>query len=461
MKRNVEIHEALSFDDVLLVPGETNVKPEDVNVGTCLTKTINLGIPLIAAGVDCVTESPMAVTLAQLGGLGIIHDNMPLGKQVEEVRRVKRSEGNMVLNPITLAQEASVAEAFDLMTTYKVSGLPVIEQASQKVVGILTSRDLRFFDDYAKPVSELMTKKVITVEGSVENEVAKRMLHQNRIEKLVVLDDQGRCAGLITVKDIEKLSRFPNASRDTLGRLRVGAAVGTGKDAFDRTAAMADAGLDVVFIDVAHGHTREAISTVSTIRQQRSSDVQIVAGNVVTGEAARSLVDAGADAIKVGVGADAGAASRAQAGVGMPQLKAVLNVVEQCGMMGVPVVVGGGIENPAALAKALAAGAESVVIDRLFAGTDEAPGEIVCHEGFVYKVVNPEAKAQHRPLNPSYIPDPYRFDEDHVDTSVPYRGGVAHMVRHLVGGLKSAMAYTGSNDIKTMIENAEFVRINK
>ena len=459
MKRNVEIHEAFGFDDVLLVPGETNVKPADVSIRTRLTKTISLNIPLIAAGTDNVTESAMAVAIAQLGGIGIIHDNMPLGKQVEEVRRVKRSEGNMVLNPITIAQEASVAEAFDLMTTYRVSGLPVIDQSSKKVVGIITSRDIRFFDDYVNPVTELMTREVITVKESIEKEVAKRMLHQHRIEKLVVVDDQERCVGLITVRDIEKLSRFPDATRDNCGRLCVGAAVGTGKDAFDRTAAMTDAGLDVVFIDAAHGHTRDVIGTVSHIRQQRSSAVQIVAGNVVTADAARSLVDAGADAVMVGVGSGIGSASRSMAGIGMPQLKAVLDVVEQCGMMDIPVVVVGDIESPADVAKAIAAGAESVVIDRLFAGTDEAPGEIVCHDGFVYKVVNPAAKTQHRPPNPSGVHDPYRFDEDPVDTSVPYRGSVEHTIRHFVGGLKSAMAYTGSNDIKAMIENAEFVRI--
>ena len=459
MKRNVEIHEAFGFDDVLLVPGETNVKPADVSIRTRLTKTISLNIPLIAAGTDNVTESAMAVAIAQLGGIGIIHDNMPLGKQVEEVRRVKRSEGNMVLNPITIAQEASVAEAFDLMTTYRVSGLPVIDQSSKKVVGIITSRDIRFFDDYANPVTELMTREVITVKESIEKEVAKRMLHQHRIEKLVVVDDQERCVGLITVRDIEKLSRFPDATRDNCGRLCVGAAVGTGKDAFDRTAAMTDAGLDVVFIDAAHGHTRDVIGTVSHIRQQRSSAVQIVAGNVVTSDAARSLVDAGADAVMVGVGSGIGSASRSMAGIGMPQLKAVLDVVEQCGMMDIPVVVVGDIESPADVAKAIAAGAESVVIDRLFAGTDEAPGEIVCHDGLVYKVVNPAAKTQHRSPNPSGVHDPYRFDEDPVDTSVPYRGSVEHTIRHFVGGLKSAMAYTGSNDIKAMIENAEFVRI--
>lgn len=459
MKRNTAIRDALNFDDVLLVPAETNVKPSDVSTKTRLTRTIELSIPLVSAGHDNVTESLMAITLARLGGVGIIHDNMPLGKQVEEVRRVKRAEGDIVSNPITISPDSSVAEALDLMTTYKISGLPVIEQPSQKVVGIITNRDIRFFEDYAKPVSELMTKNVITVKGKVEKNLARQMLHQHRIEKLVVVDEQGRCTGLITVKDIERLSRCPNAARDVQGRLRVGAAVTMGKDAFDRAAAMTDAGLDVVFIDVAHGHTKEAISTVSRIRQQRTNDVQIVAGNIVTADAARSLIDAGADAIKVGIGAAQGSASRNVAGVGMPQLTAVLNVFEQCDMAGVPVIVDGGVCNSAMLAKAVAAGAESVVMDHLFAGTDEAPGEIVYHEGQAYKVVNPAAKSQHRPVTTSVVNDPYRFDEDPVDTSVPYRGSVTHVVEHMVAGLKAAMAYTGSKDMTFMRENAEFVRV--
>lgn len=458
MKRNAEIREALGFDDVLLVPIETNVKPEDVSTRTRLTKTIELGIPLISAGHDNVTESLMAIAIAQLGGLGIIHDNMPLGKQVEEVRRVKRAGSQMVVNPITIAPEASVAEALDLMTTYKISGLPVIEQPSQKVIGIITSRDIRFFEDYARPVTELMTREVVTVKGAVEQAMAKRLMHQHRIEKLVVTDDQGRCVGLVTVKDIEKLARFPHATRDSQGRLRVGAAVATGKDAFDRTAAMVDAGLDIVFIDVAHAHTREAAGTVSRIRQQRSSEVQVVAGNVATAEAARSLVDAGADAIKVGIGAFASGASRRVAGVGMPQMTALLQVVEQCAMMNVPVIVGGGIRSSGTLAKAIAAGAEATVINNLFAGTDEAPGEIVYQGDHAYKVVNLSAKAQRRPYLTSIVHDPYRFDEDPVDTSVPYRGSVEHVVQQLIIGLKAAMAYTGSKDIRAMIENAEFVR---
>lgn len=457
MKRNASIPEALGFDDVLLVPRETNVKPSDVSTRTRLTKAIELGIPLISAGHDNVTESGMAIAIAQLGGLGIIHDNMPMGKQVEEVRRVKRAQGEIVSNPITIAQEASVAEALDLMTTYKISCLPVIEQASKKVTGIITSRDIRFFEDYAKPVTELMTREVISVKGNIEKEAAKKLLHQHRIEKLVILDDQGRCTGLITVNDIEKLSRFPNATRDKQGRLRVGAAVGTGKDAFDRTAAMVDAGLDVIFIDVAHAHNRDTIGTVSRIRQQRSSEVQIVVGNVATPDAARSLVDAGADAIKVGIGSSSCSASRLTAGAGMPQFTAVLKVVEECAMAGIPVIVGDGIRDSAMLAKALGAGAESAIIDHLFTGTDEAPGSIFYHGDHAYKILNPAAKMQHRPLVAPAGSDPYSFDEDQLDLSIPYRGSVTHVVQSLLKGLKSAMAYTGSKDIRAMIDNAEFV----
>jgi IMP dehydrogenase len=458
MKRNTTVKEQLNFDDVLLLPGETNVKPADVSLKTRLTKSIDLNIPLVAAGADNVTESAMAITLAQLGGIGIIHDNMPLGKQVEEVRRVKRAEGDIVQNPITISPDSSVAEALDLMTTYKISGLPVIEQPSQKVVGIITNRDLRFFEDYAKPVSELMTKNVVTVKGKPEKAYIKQLLHERRIEKVVVVDDQERCVGLITVKDIEKLSRFPNAARDIHGRLRVGAAVSIGKDAIDRAAAMTDAGLDVVFIDVAHAHTKDVAQTVSRIRQQRSSEVQIVAGNVATANAARSLIDAGADAIKVGLGSSSGAIIRGMLGIGVPQLSAVLAVVEQCEMQDIPVLVDGGINDAGSLVKALAAGAETAVMSQLFAGTDEAPGEVVFEAGHVYKVVNPQAKAQHRPSHTTQVVDPYRIDKDPVDTSVPYRGSVTHMVNQLVTGLRTAMAYTGSKDLRDLRELAEFVR---
>jgi len=458
MKRNGVMREAFNFDDVLLVPAESQVKPEEVTTKTRLTRDIELFVPLISAGLDYVTESKMAIALAQLGGLGVIHDNMPLGKQVEEVRRVKRAEGRMVMHPITIAPDSSVAEAIDLMTTYRISGLPVVEGGSQKVVGIITNRDVRFFEDYAKPVSELMTAKVVTAQHGIEDAEAKRLMHENRIEKLVVLDEQGRCAGLITVKDFEKLSRHPHATRDIFGRLRVGAAVSLGKDAVDRASAMADAGLDVVFVDAAHGHMREVAATVSMIRQQRTSEVQIVAGNVVTADAARSLADAGADAVKVGIGAGRAAASRRLAGVGMPQLTAVLDVVEQCDMMGLPVIVDGGVLRPSDFAKAIAAGAESVMVSDIFAGTDEAPGKVVYQDARAYKVVNPEAKSQHRPQASTFVADALRLDEDAVDTSVPYRGPVAHIAGQMAAGLRTAMAYTGCKDIAAFRDMAELVR---
>lgn len=458
MKRNTKIHDAFGFDNILIVPGESNAKPASITTKTRLTRLVELNIPLVSAGQDNVTESGMAIAMAHLGGLGIIHKNMPLGKQVEEVRRVKRAEAPIVLNPITLYSGASVAEAIDLMTNYKISGLPVVDE-TQKVVGIITSRDVRFFEDYAKPVSELMTKEVVTTTADVSPDVARRLMHAKRIEKLVILDAQGRCAGLMTVKDIDKMSRYPNAARDRFGRLRVGAAVGIGKDAFDRAAAMTDAGLDVLFIDVANAHSRDVLGTVSHIRQQRTTDVQIVAGNVATADAARSLVDAGADAVMVGIGGGCKAATRRVGGVGVPQLTALLNVVEQCSMMGVPVIVDGGVKCPSSFAKALAAGAESVVLDTLLAGTDEAPGDVVHYEGGVYKVVNPAAKAQHRPQASSTATDPLWLDEDAVDTSAPYRGSAEHVVNHLLAGLKTAMAYTGSADVRAFIENAEFVRV--
>lgn len=432
MKRNTEIKSALGFDDVLLVPSETNVKPRDVSLKTRLTRDISLNIPLVSAGLPNVTESAMAIAMAQLGGIGIIHDNMPAGKQVEEVRRVKRAGSELVSNPITISPDASTAEAADLMATYKISGIPVVDQASKKVAGIITGRDLRFFEDYAKPVSELMTRQVVTVKPGIDRKEAQRLMHEHRIEKLVVVDEQGKLAGLMTVKDIEKLSRYPNAARDAKGFLRVGAAIGLGKDAFDRAQAMTDAGLDVVVVDVAHAHSRDVLGTISKIRQQRSSEVQIIAGNVVTAQAARSVIDAGADAVKVGIGQTSCAATR-KIGVGMPQLAAVLDVVEQCSMQSVPVLVDGAVCGPASLAKALAAGAESVVIGHLFFGTDETPAPHAVAAAF----------------------DPYQLDEAQ---EVVRRGSVAYEIERLCNGLKAAMAYTGSKDIAALGKDSTFVR---
>lgn len=437
MQKNTPIREALCFDDVLIAPAETQVKPAEVDVRTRLTRSIALNIPVISAARADVTESAMAIALAQIGGLGVIHDNMAIGKQVEEVRRVKRDGGEMVENPIVTSPESSVAEAADLLSTYKISALPVIDQSSKKVVGIITSRDVRFYKDTARPVSELMTKKVVTVKQGIDKEEARRLMHEYRIEKLIVVDAQDRCVGLMTVNDMEKFSRFPNAARDKRGYLRVGAAVGMGKDSFDRAAAMADAGLDVVFVDVAHAHTRDVVGMVSRIRQQRSTEVQIVAGNVVTADAARSLIDAGADAIKIGVGGTACSPLRA-AGVGMPQLAALLEVAEQCSMQDIPVILDGGIRHAADFAKAMAAGAESVMIGCLFESTDQAP------------VLMPPAQV---------VADPYRFDAASVH--IAHRGTVVHIADEMVAGLRVAMAYTGSKNVKTFRETATFVRTTK
>lgn len=437
MQKKMPIREALSFDDVLIAPAETQVKPADVDTQTRLTRSISLHIPVVSAATQQVTESAMAIALAQLGGIGIIHDNMPMGKQVEEVRRVKRAGGEVVENPIVTSPESSVAEAADLLATYKISALPVVDQATKKVVGIITNRDVRFFEDTARPVSELMTKRVITVKAGIDKAEARRLMHEHRIEKLIVVDAQERCVGLMTVKDMEKFSQYPQAARDARGCLRVGAAIGIGKDSFDRAAAMADAGLDVVFVDVAHAHTRDAVGTVSRIRQQRSTEVQIVAGNVVTADAARSLIDAGADAVKVGIGATPCSPLRA-AGVGMPQLAAILEVAELCSMQDIPVIVDGGIRHAADFAKAMAAGASAVMIGSLFESTDQTP-------------------VQH--LSSAPVSDPYRFDASAIQ--VAHRGSIVPITNEMLAGLKMAMAYTGSKNIKTFHETATFIRTAK
>lgn len=457
MKLNSTIREALSFDDVLLVPAETQAKPDSVDTKTQITRDISLSIPLVSAGRDNVTESAMAIRMAQLGGIGIIHDNMNAGKQVEEVRRVKRAEGQMTHNPICVAPESSMAEAMDLLTSYKLSGLPVIEQGSQKVVGIITQRDVRFSEDYAKPVSELMTKEPVTAPQNISQDDAKRIMHEKRVNKLIIVDDTGRPVGLMTVKDIERLSMHPNASRDSNGMLRVAAAIGMGRDSFDRAQAMADAGVDVVVLDVAHAHTRDVIGIISRIRQQRSSNVQIVAGNVVTADAARSLIDAGADGVKVGIGALPESASR-RLGIGMPQFTALLDVVERCEMMGIPVMIDGDLSSEAKIIKALAAGASTTVISDIFAGTEEAPGETFYHDARAYRILDPSARPQHRQKSSALASDPYYLEDHILDTSVPFRGPVDQIVRQIMSGMKMAMGYSGASTLKAFTDNAIFVR---
>jgi IMP dehydrogenase len=411
MKRDTPIRDTFGFDDVLLPPGE---RAAEVSLRTRLTKTVSLNIPLLSA--PRVTESAMAVAMAHFGGLGVIHADMPLGRQVEEVRKVKRAESDVVQNPVTIAPEASAAEALDLMTTYSFSGLPVVEQGSQKVCGIVTRRDLRFFEDWAKPVSELMTREVVTAKSGVDKETIKRLLHQHRVEKIVLVDDQGRCTGLVTVKDIEKFAQWPGAARDKHGRLLAGAAVSV-RDGFERAMAMADAGLDVVFVDVPHAHSRDVMALVSRIRQQRTTEIQIVAGNVATAAAARSLIDAGADALKVGADCKM-------------KFSALLDVAGECAMADIPVILDGA-RDAGMIVKALGAGAESVALSCLLAGCDEAVGEISFHEN--------------RPCKPG--------------ADSPYRGAAAHTLNHLIEGVKTGMAQAGGRDAKSLAALSQFVKV--
>lgn len=449
MKRNATIRQALDFDDVLIVPAESAIKPADVDLSTQLTRDITLRLPLVAAPCPRVTESAMAIAMGELGGLGVIHRHMPMGKQVEEVRRIKRHRAHLVAAPITVTPDASLAEALDLMATYRVSGLPVIEQPSRKVIGIITRRDLAFVEDAGQPVSTLMTTKLVSAPEGISRDDARRLMHQNRIEKLVLTDAEQRVAGLLTMRDIMAANQPCSASLDKQGRLIAAAAVGTGKDAIDRALAMADAGLDVVFVDVAHAHSREVAGTISHIRQQRSTAVQVVAGNVVTADAARSLIDAGADAIKVGIGQSAMAAARA-AGIGLPQLQAVLDVVDECGLQDIPVLVDGGFADAAAGAKALAAGARALVLGGPLAGAEEAPGVTGYRNGGLYRM--PAA-----PIKTGFVD---ALDDGMQDeTGAAYIGPVAPLMQGYADAVARAMAYAGARDLMHFRDNAEFVQM--
>ena len=467
MPKLVNFREAYTFDDVLLLPAESSVKPAEVSTKSRITRDIALGIPLLSAAMDTVTESPMAIAMAQAGGLGVIHRNMAIGKQVEEVRRVKRFVSGMVVNPITIDPESPLAEALDLMRNYGISGIPVVEQPSRKLVGILTNRDVRFAEDTSIPVKELMTREnLITVKGEVSRDEAKRLLHQNRIEKLIVVDDQYRCTGLMTFKDIEKSILHPDACKDAKGRLRVAAAVGVGRDAQERVSALVDAEVDIIVVDTAHGHSRDVMSVVSSIRQQRTSSIRVIAGNVATGDGARALIDVGADGIKVGIGPGSICTTRIVAGVGVPQLTAIMDAVEECRRADVPVIADGGIRHSGDVAKAIAAGAESVMIGSLLAGTDEAPGEIVFYQGRSYKSYRgmgslgamTEGSADRYSQDSS---NPMKLVPEGIEGQVPHRGAASAILHQLVGGLRSGMGYLGAKDIVAMQGRAQFVKITQ
>lgn len=457
--------DALTFDDVLLVPCASAVLPAEVDTGTHLTKSIRLGIPLLSAAMDTVTESALAIALAQAGGIGVIHRNMAPDEQAEEVRRVKRYESGMVVNPITITPDAPLISALRLMADFKVSGIPVVEQPSGKLVGILTNRDVRFASAMQQPVAELMTKdKLITVREGVASDEAKRLLHHHRIEKLLVVDDAYRCIGLITVKDIEKARQYPQACKDEKGRLRVAAATGTGDSGLQRAAALFDAGVDVLVIDTAHGHSEKVLEQVRHARRL-SNATQIIAGNIATGEAAKALIDAGVDAVKVGIGPGSICTTRMIAGVGVPQLTAVMDTAAECAKQGVPVIADGGIKYSGDMVKALAAGADCVMMGSLFAGTEESPGDKILYQGRAYKAyrgmgsLGAMAKGSADRYFQKQGQDPLELVPEGVEGRVPYKGPVGQVIHQLIGGLRAGMGYTGAATIKELQQRADFVRI--
>jgi IMP dehydrogenase len=464
-----QFREALTFDDVLLVPAASNVLPADVNTGTKLTRTITLGIPLVSAAMDTVTESALAIALAQAGGIGVIHRNMTPDAQAEEVRKVKRYESGMVVNPITITPDAPLASALRLMADFKISGIPVVEKPSGKLAGILTNRDVRFASNMQQPVSELMTKdNLVTVREGVAHAEAKQLLHKHRIEKLLVVDDAYRCIGLITVKDIEKARLFPNACKDDKSRLRAAAAVGTGADGLKRAEALVEAGVDVVVVDTAHGHSSRVIEQVKQVRKILSTvsgGTQIIAGNIATGDAAKALIDVGADAVKVGIGPGSICTTRIVAGVGVPQLTAIMDVAEACRKQNIPVIGDGGIRYSGEIAKAIAAGADAVMLGSLFAGTDEAPGEVVMFQGRSYKSyrgmgsVGAMAGGSADRYFQKSDGDASKLVPEGIEGRVPYKGPADKIIHQMIGGLRAAMGYTGSASIPELQKKAEFVRI--
>ncbi|ALK08037.1 IMP dehydrogenase [Blastochloris viridis] len=463
------IVEALTFDDVLLKPGRSEVMPGEADIRSRITRSITLNLPLIASGMDTVTETKMAIAMAQAGGIGCIHRNLEPEVQAEQVRQVKRFESGMVVNPITIDPQAPLASALQLMKRHGISGIPVVEGGGTglagRLVGILTNRDVRFATNPDQPVSELMTKeKLVTVREGVNQSEAKRLLHQHRIEKLVVVDEDYRCIGLITVKDIEKQVANPNACKDEQGRLRVAAASTVGDNGFARSEQLIDAGVDLLVIDTAHGHSVRVLEAVDRIKRL-SNKVQVVAGNVATAEGARALIDAGSDAVKVGIGPGSICTTRIVAGVGVPQLTAIMDAVDAASAKGVPVIADGGIKFSGDLAKALAAGAECAMVGSLLAGTDETPGEVFLYQGRSYKSYRGMGSvgAMSRGSADRYfqqdVGDTLKLVPEGIEGQVAYKGPVANVVHQLAGGLRAAMGYVGAKTIPEFQEKAEFVRI--
>ncbi len=465
IKESTKIREALTFDDVLLVPGESEVQPNDVDTATYVTQDITLNIPILSAAMDTVTESEMAIALAQNGGIGVIHRNMDIDVQAHKVRKVKRFESGMVLDPITIHADALLEDALDLMRDNKISGIPVIEH-NGKLAGILTNRDVRFAENLKQPIKELMTKEnLVTVTTDITKEEAQKLLHQNRIEKLLIVDDAYKCVGLMTVKDIEKSTLYPAATKDSQGRLRAAAAVGTGDvNGVERACALAEAGLDMVVVDTAHGHSRAVLDTVARIRAENKT-LQIMAGNVATAEAAKALIKAGANAIKVGIGPGSICTTRVVAGVGVPQLTAIMDAVSACESKGIPVIADGGIKYSGDFAKAIAAGASAAMMGGVFAGTDEAPGEVILFQGRSYKSyrgmgsVGAMVKGSADRYFQGNVNQSNKLVPEGIEGRVPYKGPIANVIHQMVGGLRASMGYTGAATIKDMREKAEFIRM--
>ncbi len=454
---------ALTFDDVLLKPAASAVVPKDADTRTRLTREIELGIPLMSAAMDTVTESALAIAMAQHGGIGTIHKNMELDKQAGEVRQVKKFESGVVVNPVSITPDATLADAYRLMDEHHISGFPVMEK-SGKLVGILTNRDVRFASDPKQKVSELMTQKVITVEEGISKEDAKKLLHQHRIEKLLMVDKNYHCIGLMTVKDIEKAEKFPLAAKDGRGRLRVAAAVGTGVEGIARAEALIAAEVDAIIVDTAHGHSQGVIDTVREIKKLYPH-VNVIAGNIATGAAAEALIAAGADAVKVGIGPGSICTTRVVAGVGMPQLSAIMDVRKITDKKGVPLIADGGIKYSGDFAKAIAAGAEVAMLGSLFAGTEEAPGEVILFQGRSYKTyrgmgsVGAMSRGSADRYFQAEVNDALKLVPEGVEGRVPFKGSVAGVIHQLVGGLKASMGYTGNATIADMRSKCAFVRM--
>jgi IMP dehydrogenase len=470
LQSNNGIREALTFDDVLLMPGLSDVLPSEVDVRSRITRRIALNVPIVASAMDTVTEAKMAIAMAQAGGIGVIHRNLEPDEQAAQVRLVKKFESGMVVNPLTIGPGAALAEALALMKENSISGIPVVEGGGNgrpgKLVGILTNRDVRFATDPSQRVAELMTKdKLVTVREGVSQDEAKRLLHQHRIEKLLVVDAEYRCVGLITVKDIEKAVANPNACKDEQGRLRVAAATTVGEVGFRRTEHLIDAGVDLVVVDTAHGHSRRVLEAVNRIKRL-SNAVQVVAGNIATAEGAKALIDSGADAIKVGIGPGSICTTRIVAGVGVPQLTAILDAVEAARLSDTPVIADGGIKTSGDLAKAIAAGADCVMIGSLLAGTDEAPGEVFLYQGRSYKTyrgmgsVGAMARGSADRYFQQDIKDTLKLVPEGVEGQVPYKGPASAVLHQLAGGLRAAMGYLGAKNLRDLSEKAQFVRIS-